>query len=89
MSVNRRAAKRDGNEREIIEALRAAGASVQALSIRGCADLLVGIDGGNYLLEIKVAKGKLTPDEIDWHTSWNGQVTIVRSVEDALAAIGR
>lgn len=89
MSINRRAAKRDLVEPEIIDALRATGASVQMLSSRGTPDLLVGIDGKNVLLEIKTGKSKLTEDERVWHSLWNGQVTIVRSVEEALAAIGR
>lgn len=43
---------RDENEPEIIEALRSAGAAVHQLD--GPVDLLVGIDGKTFLLEVKV-----------------------------------
>lgn len=43
MSIHRKDAKRDANERQIIEALKAAGCSVQQLSGKGLPDLLVGI----------------------------------------------
>lgn len=89
MNVKRIAAKRDLVEPEIITALRAVGATVQPLSAKGCPDLLVGYKGVNYLLEVKTGKAKLTEDEQTWHILWQGQVTIVRSVEDALAIIGR
>lgn len=89
MAVNRRAAKRDANEKPIIEALRAAGATVEQLSKKGVPDLLVGFQGHTFLMEIKGEKGKLTPDEDTWIAAWRGQVHIVRSVEEALEVIGR
>jgi hypothetical protein len=89
MSIHRRNPRRDANEAEIIAALRAAGASVQPLSARGVPDVLVGVDGRNILLEIKVGNGKLTSDEATWHKKWRGQVVVVRSIEEALEAIGR
>lgn len=95
MSLHRRAAKRDANEREIIEALTAAGCTVQQLSAKGVPDLLVGyIDPEtgaptNALMEVKSAGGKLTADEQDWLEWWNGQVFVVYSAEQALEAIGR
>ena len=89
MTIHRTAAKRDTNEAEIIAALRAAGASVQPLSIKGGPDLLVGYHGGNLLLEVKQREAKLTPDELVWHELWAGQVAIVRSVEDALEQLRR
>ena len=88
MSLRRYAAKRDSNEREIIDALVAAGASVQQLSLKGAPDLLVGFRGETYLMEVKTAKGKLTPDEQDWLNAWQGQATVVRTIEDAFVVIG-
>lgn len=88
MSIHRQAARRDSNEPEIIQALRSVGATVQAISIKGCPDLLIGYRGLNFLLEVKVAKGKLTDDETAWHNAWQGQVGIVRSVDEALKVIG-
>lgn len=89
MSINRRAAKRDISEKSIIEALQAAGCTVVQISKRGVADLLVGYHGQNYLMEVKTGKAKLTMAENIFHLDWQGQVTIVRSVEEALQAIGR
>lgn len=87
MSLHRRAAKRDANERAIIDALIGAGATVQQLSAKGVPDLLVGYCGVNFLLEIKMLKGKLTKDESEWHERWEGQVFVVDSVEKALAIL--
>ncbi len=89
MAVNRRAAKRDSNERPIIDALRTAGASVEQISKKGVPDLLVGFQGRTYLMEVKDRKGKLTPDEDTWIGAWKGNVYIVRSIEEALEVIGR
>lgn len=88
MSLHRRAARRDQNESQIVAALSAAGATVVQLSAAGCPDLLCGFRGLTYLLEVKAANGKLTPDQLEWHRNWQGYpVKVVRSVEDALAAI--
>jgi len=89
----RRAARVDANQREIVAALRAVGVSVQPLHTvgKGCPDLLCGVRGTNLLLEIKdgnkpPSARKLTPDEAAWHESWRGQVAIVESVDEAIAA---
>ena len=42
----------------------------------------------NILLEVKSAHGKLNEREAAWHADWRGQVCIVRSVDEALAAVG-
>lgn len=91
----RRAARVDANQRIIVDGLRAAGASVQSLAAigKGCPDLVVGYQGKNFLLEVKDgAKPRwaqaLTPDQEGWWRTWDGQVCVVRSLEDALAAIG-
>jgi hypothetical protein len=47
------ARQRDLNEREIVEALEAAGASVQRMDGKGVPDLLVGFRGETWLIEIK------------------------------------
>ena len=93
--------KRDGNEREIVAALRAAGASVSHLSDAGVPDLLVGYLGETYLLEVKETgqgqnkrramggEGDLTPSQVKWWSTWIGRpAVVVRTVDEALAAIG-
>lgn len=79
----------DKNQTDIVNGLRACGASVQHLHIigKGCPDIVVGFRGKNYLFEIKRDKGKLTDDEILWHLFWTGQVDIVTNVEEALKII--
>ena len=88
----RRAAHVDSNQSEIVDALRAAGASVEPKLARvgeGCPDLLVGIRKVTTVFEIKdgnkpPSKRRLTKDEEKWHNSWSGSVYIVESVEQAL-----
>ncbi len=85
----------DRNQPEIVAALRSVGASVQTLHEvgRGCPDLLVGIRGQCFVLEVKdglqpPSRQALTPDEERWEELWQGQYAVVRSVDEALAAIG-
>ena len=86
----RRAAKVDANQPEIVAALEQAGASVLHLHTlgRGAPDICAGYRGRNYLMEIKTVHGKLTPDEMRLQNTWEGHLTIVRSVDEALHAIG-
>jgi hypothetical protein len=83
------AAKRDMNEKRIVEALRMVpGVTVVHLNAPGLPDLLVGRNGVNYLMEIKTPRGKLTEPEQDFFERWNGQCAVVRSVDDAQLVIG-
>lgn len=83
------AAKRDMNEKRIVEALRMVpGVTVYPVSAPGKPDLDVGFRGANYKLEVKTAKGKLTAPEQDFFDTWTGQCAIVRSVDEALKVIG-
>ena len=91
----RLAARTDANQADIVKALLDIGASVQILAAvgQGCPDLLVGLAGRNFLLEVKngskpPSKRKLTPAEAEWHAEWRGQVCVVESVEAALEIIG-
>jgi hypothetical protein len=82
------AAKRDINEKHIVDALRDEGAVVIRLSAPGLPDLLVGWRDTTFLLEVKSEKGTLTGPEQDFFEAWRGQCAIVRSVDDAKRAIG-
>jgi len=82
----------DRNQKEIVEALREAGASVQSLANigNGCPDLLVGYMGRTYLMEVKGIDGKYTLDQSAWLIRWKGHtVNTVRTKHDALKAIKR
>ena len=86
MSIHRKAAKRDAVEPAIVQTLVGMGASVTKLSAKGVPDLLVGIRGRTFLVEAKSDKGKLTPDQVEWHENWRGaQVVILRSDDEAEA----
>jgi len=84
-----RASKVDRCQPEIVKALRDFGATVIVLSTvgKGCPDLLVGYAGVNHLLEVKMPKGKLTPDQCMLHGSWGGRIRIVHSPKEAIEAI--
>jgi hypothetical protein len=86
----RRAARVDNTQAPIVEALRAAGASVQSLASigRGCPDLLVGYRMKWFVIECKSPGGKLTTDECAWIQGQRAAVYVVNSVEGALEAIG-
>ena len=91
----RRAARVDANQSDIVAALRNAGASVQPLHTvgDGCPDLLVGLKGRNFLLEVKdgskpPSAQRLTTDQREWHLKWAGQSVVVNSPQAALCAVG-
>ena len=91
------ACKVDDNQKEIVKAFRDLGASVLILSSvgHGCPDLLIGIRDirgvkHNLLVEIKDGKKfdsqqQLTKGEKKFFDSWNGQVTIINSLENAIS----
>lgn len=89
MSVRRRAARRDMNERDIITALESVGAVVWQVSEKGVPDLVVGYEGATFLLEVKMPKKWLTQDQKDVHAAWKGgQIFVVETPAQALRAIG-
>lgn len=89
MAIHRRAAKRDGNEPEIIRALLAVGATVEQVSKENAPDLDVGFRGQDYKIEVKMPGKHLLPGQEAWHEAWQGRRPIVaHSVEEALGGIG-
>ena len=79
----RRAAKVDGNHHEIVDEFRRLGCSVVSLAAvgGGVPDLLVGYGGRNFLVEVKLPKGKVSELQKEWYYNWKGYATVVRSVE--------
>lgn len=91
----RRAARTDRNQAEIVQALRQVGATVTPTHTvgGGFPDVVCGYRGLTYALEIKdgtkpPSAQKLTAEEERWHDEWRGQKAVVRSVKEALEAIG-
>jgi len=82
-------ARRDATEEAIVCDLRRAGCSVYRLSGRDLPDLLVGLRGETYLLEVKTNAGKVRPNQEAWATGWKGRPSaVVRSSLEALTAVG-
>ena len=82
----RERAKVDGNQPEIVEALKYLGISVQSLGQvgGGCPDLLLGDTGWNLLMEVKLPKGQLNQKQEEWHAGWRGPVCTARTVDEAV-----
>ena len=85
-------ARIDTNQKEIVETLRKAGATVVSLASmkHGCPDLLVGYAGETILIEVKKdAKSKYTPDQLDFLGKWRGgAICRIDSVEAAIRCLG-
>lgn len=84
----------DANQGDIVDALRAIGATVELLHRvgGGVPDLLVGYRGTNHCLEVKdgskaPSDRRLTPDQIRWHGAWRGRVHVVINTDEAIAVV--
>lgn len=88
--MRKHAARVDDNQGAIVAALRRCGADVRDLSRvgDGLPDLLVGWRGQNFLLEIKTPRGELNTRQRNFQAGWRGQTATVRTISEALAAIG-
>ena len=83
----RTAAKRDANEREIIDALERIGCTVYQMDRP--VDLAVGYRARNFFIEVKdgnkpPSRRKLTKDQKTFFKMWKGQVRQVETVDEAL-----
>ena len=97
----RHKSKVDANQKEIVEALRKAGCSVFITSCVGSdfPDLVVGTtgrlpewvkhNGSTVLMEIKTKDGKLSEGQQSFIRDFRGACVVVRSVEEALLAVGK
>jgi hypothetical protein len=91
----RRAARTDGNQAEIVEALRGIpDLSVLVLSDvgDGCPDISVGYRGANFYFEIKDPsqpkhRHELTEDQQRFHAAWKGQVQKVFSLKEIITTL--
>jgi hypothetical protein len=82
----------DLNQKQIVDTLRKVGATVHITNQVGCGfpDLVVGIFGKNYLIEVKNedTRGRLTPEQEIFLDKWKGKVYVVKTVDEALRVIG-
>lgn len=91
--ISRRFSKRDANHTDIVRALRAAGRQVIELFALGGSvpDIVVIWPGGICFMEIKDAKGRLSPGQKAFFAAWRGprgSLVEVRTVAQALEATG-
>lgn len=89
--MNRFARRADGNQPDIVKALRAAGCKVIATHTigQGFPDLVVDYQGRTCLIEVKdpskpKADRKLTPAQEEFHAAWTGPIYVVETAEQAI-----
>jgi len=83
--------RKDGNERGIVLALRAAGCYVQQMDRSAGFDLLVMRGGETWAIEVKQPGETYTENEIKTCTAiqaHGGQYHTARSIDDALRIVG-
>ena len=66
MTLNRYNPKRDTNEQDIIDCLKANDVVAVQLSGSGIPDLLCSDDGRLFLIEVKMLGKQMTKAQIDW-----------------------
>jgi hypothetical protein len=91
VSIKRWATKKDANHKEIVQALKAAGASVE--EIERPVDLLVGFAGQTTLMEVKnieswYGRKGANDNQSAFMSTWRGgAVAFVDSIESALRVL--
>tara|TARA_R110002020_G_scaffold43184_3_gene125841 strand:- start:801 stop:1091 length:291 start_codon:yes stop_codon:yes gene_type:complete len=90
----RKRARVDSNQKKIVSQLRELGCSVLHTHQlgKGAPDIIVGFKGKNYLIELKdgdkpLSQQKLTIDEIKFQADWQGQYSVVSSLDALLEII--
>lgn len=88
----RRAARTDGNQKEIVDGLRRVGVSVEIIGKP--VDLLIWHRGETALMECKDPRPSseggahgLTKEQVEFIGRWPGKLHIVRSLNEALTAV--
>lgn len=84
--MNRYRRKVDGNQAEVVAALRRAGWAVCDLHVvgRGLPDLLVARHGVNMLVEVKKPGELLSAREKKFFSAWPGAKVIAYGAQDAI-----
>jgi len=92
----RRAAKIDDNQNDLVALMRAMGVSVAITSAAhdGFTDLVVGFGGITVLVEVKdgskePARRKLTPQQVAFHGSFKGAITVIENEQQAVELVSR
>ena len=86
----RRAAKTDANQAEIVKTFRGLGWYVLIISqLKNCCDLIISKNGRVVAIEVKdgakpPSQRKLSEGEKQFKEDWQGEYSIVESVDDAI-----
>jgi len=90
----RRKARVDANQKEIVKKLRELEISVLHTHQlgKGAPDLILGYRNENFLIELKdgnktKSQQKLTPDEVEFQSKWQGNYAVCNSLEQILTII--
>lgn len=85
----RRAARVDGPQPAIVEALRKIGARVAHTHMvgNGFPDLVACFRGRNVLLEVKAPGEKPNKEQVEFIAAWGGELHVVHSPEEAVALL--
>lgn len=90
----RTASRVDANQAQIVQALRAIGASVfHVHQLKNAFDMLVGYRGRTFLMEIKdpsqpPSARQLTPGEAEFKRTWRGsEYHVVYTADQAIAIV--
>jgi hypothetical protein len=84
------ASRVDGNQKQIVDWLRAQGASVELLTKqgKGRADLVVGFADVTDWAEVKMPGKELRPNQRLWAALWRGSKPwLLRDTDDAMAML--
>lgn len=86
MTLHRFDAKRDSNEKAIVEVLEKRGYVVDRISAPGFPDLVVSKNGAAWFVEVKGPGRPFTDKQVKWRARWRGPAPYtLRTIEDALA----
>lgn len=88
--MSKYARKVDDNQADIVAALRAVGQQVVLMHAvgGGFPDIIACRNGRAHFIEIKSAKGRLTPAQKVFFAEWQGpEIRIVRSVDEAIGVV--
>jgi len=90
----RRAARTDGNHKEVVDEFRRLGCSVLDMSRlgEGAPDLLIGYGGISILVEVKdgrkpPSKATLSTLQVQWWLDWKQNPRVVRNLEQVAETV--
>jgi len=83
----RRAARVDANQKEVVQALKSVGISVEYIKLPF--DLVVYNPRKQQtaFVEVKTEEGRLTKQQLDFISRWPGAIFVVRSADDAVRQV--